>query len=65
MTLKDLVTAGLVDDDTKITISRVIVGNMIDLRKGTWFQDDVVNFLNCEISAMTFDEQNGFSISCK
>lgn len=65
MTLKNLITNGLVGDNEKVTIVKPLTGNLCDMRKGNWFNDQVLEFLNEEISAFSWDEDNGYSIALK
>ena len=65
MTLKDLISAGLIKDDTKIEISKKIIGNMVDLRKGNWFNDQILDYMNLEIKSFSYDCETGFSIALK
>lgn len=65
MTLKDLITNGLVGDNEKITIAKPLAGSACDMRKGNWFNDQVLEFLNAEISAFSWNEDSGYSIALK
>ena len=65
MTLKDLVSNKLVKDTDKITIAKPLSGNAADMRKGTWFDNQVLDFLNAEIKAFSWDEENGYSVALK
>lgn len=65
MTLKDLIANGLVGDNEKITIAKPLAGGARDMRKGNWFNDQVLEFLNAEICAFSWDEGSGYSIVLK
>lgn len=65
MTLKDLLFANVVKDTDRIEISKPLTGWAIDLRKGNWFEDRILEFMNLEIRAFSYDEKRGFSIALK
>ena len=65
MTLKDLITNGLIMDNDKITIAKPLTGSACDMRKGNWFNDQVLEFMNAEISAFSWSENGGYSIALK
>lgn len=65
MTLKDLITNGLVKDTDMITVAKPLVGSACDMRKGNWFNDRVLEYMNAEIKAYSWDEENGYSIALK
>lgn len=65
MVLKDLVMNGLVKDTDKITIAKPLTGSACDMRHGNWFNDQVLEFMNAEIKAFSWDESNGYSIALK
>lgn len=65
MTLKDLVTNGLVKDNDRITIAKPLSGSACDMRKGNWFNDQVLDFFNSEIKAFSWEEESGYSIALK
>lgn len=65
MTLKDLVLSHFVKDNDRITIAKPLSGSACDMRKGNWFNDQILDFMNCEIKAFSWDEENGFSIALK
>lgn len=65
MTLKDLISNGLLKDNDNITIAKPLSGNTADMRKGKWFNDQVLEFLNAEIKAFSWSEDGGYSIALK
>lgn len=65
MTLKDLILAHFVKDNDKITIAKPLSGSACDMRKGNWFNDQILDFMNLEIRSFSWDEENGFSIALK
>lgn len=65
MTLKDLITNGLVADSDKVTISKPLTGSACDMRTGNWFNDQVLEYMNAEIKAFSWDEDNGWSIALR
>ena len=65
MTLKDLIMNGFVKDTDKITITKPLSGSAFDLRKGNWFNDQILDFMDCEIKSFYWNEKNGFSIALK
>ena len=65
MTLKDLITNGLVKDNDTVTIAKPLTGSACDMRKGNWFNDQVLEFMNAEIKAFSWSEDGGYSIALK
>ncbi len=65
MTLRDLIINGIVKDTDKITIAKPLTGTACDMRKGNWFEDRVLDFMNMEIQSYSWDEDNGYSIALK
>lgn len=65
MTLKDLVINGLVKDNDKITLSKPLTGEACDMRKGNWFNDKIMEYMNAEIKSFTWAEDSGWSIALR
>lgn len=65
MVLRDLISNGLVKDTDKITIAKPLAGSACDMRRGNWFNDQVLEFMNAEIKAFSWDESSGYSIALK
>lgn len=65
MTLRDLIANGLIKDNDKIVIAKPLTGNACDMRKGNWFNDQVLEFMNAEISEFSWSEDGGYSIALK
>lgn len=65
MLLKDLIESSLVKDTDILTISKKAKSFGADIRKGTWFNDDILAWLNEEIDSMTYDQVNRWSIALK
>lgn len=55
MKLKDLIAIKCVNDETFITVSCVICGNMCDIRKGKWFEDHVLDMMEFDVNQFDFD----------
>lgn len=65
MTLKDLITNGIVKDTDTVTVAKPLSGSACDMRKGNWFNDQVLEFMNKEIKAFSWSEDDGYSIALK
>lgn len=65
MLLKDMILNGIVKDNDKITISKPLTGSTCDIRKGNCFQDQILDFMDSEIRAFSWDEENGYSVELK
>lgn len=65
MTLKDLVLNGIVKDTDKITVTKPLTGSACDMRRGNWFNDQVLEYMNAEIKAFSWSEETGYSIALK
>lgn len=65
MTLKDLIQNGIVKDTDNITIVSPLIGSAYDMRKGNWFNDQILVFMNAEIRAFSWSEETGYSIALK
>lgn len=65
MTLRDLVLNGFVKDTDKVTVAKPLTGSACDMRQGNWFNDQVLEFMNAEIKAFSWDESNGYSVALK
>ncbi|MDO4285247.1 MAG: hypothetical protein Q4C60_07895 [Eubacteriales bacterium] len=65
MTLRALLENGLIKDKDTITIAKPLTGNACDMRKGKWFNDSILEYLNAEIRELSWDENNGYSIALK
>ena len=65
MVLRDLISNGLVKDSDKITIAKPLTGSACDMRRGNWFNDQVLEFMNAEIKAFSWDESSGYSVALK
>lgn len=65
MTLKDLITNGLVKDNDAITVGKPLSGSACDMRRGNWFNDQILEFMNSEIKAFSWSEDSGWSIALK
>lgn len=65
MTLEDLIINGLVNDNDKIMIGKTLTGSACDMRKGNWFNDQILEYMNAEIKALSWSEDSGLSICLK
>jgi len=65
MTLHELIANGIVKDSDKIEIAKPLEGNAADIRRGNWYNDKVLDFMNAEIKSYSWSETHGFSILLK
>lgn len=65
MKLKDLIESGVIRDADVVTASKPLQGCGADFRKGKWYQDQILDFMDLEIKSFSWDETNGFSIALK
>lgn len=57
MKLKELIESGLVKDDHEIAVTVLVCGHAAELRKGNWFNDQIMDVMDREID--TFEYQLG------
>lgn len=63
MTLKDLVTAGLVGENEPITVARKLgLNNSYDVRIGSWHDDPILDYFNYEINSFTWSFAKGLMV---
>lgn len=65
MTLRDLIQNGMVKDTDNITIVKPLTGSAYDMRRGNWFNDQILEFMEAEIRAFSWSEETGYSIALK
>lgn len=65
MKMSDLIESCLIKDKDKITVSKKLAAFGCDLRKGRWFNDNILDWMDEEIMAMSYDEESGWSIALK
>lgn len=65
MKFKELVTNNLIKDNDRITVAMPMTGSACDIRKGNWFNDQMLEFMDAEIKAFSWNEDNGYSIALK
>lgn len=63
MTIHELLESGLIKDNDMITISIPIFGSAVDMRKGYWFNDQILDCHNAEIERFSWNQENGYSIA--
>ena len=54
MTLKELIESGLIKDDEIICIHRPMYGTLQEVRKGNWFQDQILDLMDEQIDQATY-----------
>lgn len=60
MKLLDLINSDFVNDDTTIIVSRPIIGKLVDMRKGKWYLDNILDLMQFNVSKFdyhVFDNQ--------
>lgn len=62
MTMHDLLTNGLLKDTDPVKVIRPLTGNMIDVRRGRWFNDQILDFHNAEILEISWSKGKGWTI---
>ena len=62
MTLKKNLEIGLIDDSTIVWVRDP---DMCVLAHGTWYQDDVLEYLHSELECFTWQDDNNFYIDLK
>jgi len=67
MKMKELVESCLIKDKDKdkITVSKKSMCFGYDIRKGRWFNDNILDWMDEEVRAMSYDEESGWSIALK
>lgn len=55
MKLKDLLLSDFINDETNLITSRPMVGNICDIRKGNWYQDHILDFMDFTVRKFDFD----------
>lgn len=60
MKLKDLVMMDFINDETQfittiISSKRYITGSTVDIRKGLWFEDKILDFMSLKVIKFDFD----------
>jgi len=55
MKLKDLVMMDFINDETQFITSKPITGSMVDIRKGLWFEDKILDFMSLKVRKFDFD----------
>lgn len=59
MTLNDIINSGLVKDDQPIILQQRFFENLTTIRKGHWYQDDILNALDQEVYRLTYNTVSG------
>ncbi len=65
MTLKDLISSGLMKDTDSVTVTKPLTGSAFDMRKGNWFHDQILGYLDAEVRAFSWSEEGGYSVALK
>lgn len=59
MTLNDIINSGLVKDDQPIILQQRFFENINTIRKGNWYQDDILDALDQEVYRLTYNAVSG------
>lgn len=54
MTLKELIESNLIKDDEIICIRKPLFGTVKDIRRGNWYQDQILDLMDEKIDKMTY-----------
>lgn len=60
MTLDELLNSGMVKDSDTITLHLPIIGTLGAIRKGHWFNDQILKETNCKISNIRYSAIDEF-----
>ena len=63
MTLSELIMDGIIKDNEKIRITKPIVGSVSLMRSGYWFNDQILDYQNHEITEFSWSKEKGWTIS--
>lgn len=55
MKLKDLVMMDFINDETQFITTMLITGSTVGIRKGLWFEDKILDFMNMKVIKFDFD----------
>lgn len=62
MTMHDLLANELLKDEDRIKVVRPLVGQMLDVRTGHWFNDQILDFHNAEILEFSWSKEKDWFI---
>ena len=62
MTMKELIENGLIKDDDKIRIMRMLPLGFHISRRGSWYQDFILPYVNEEIREYSWSREKGWNI---
>lgn len=62
MTLSQILELDIIEDDTMVYIRDE---NMNVLAHGNWYQDNILNYLNCGVESFTWQDDGNFYINLK
>lgn len=63
MTMHDLLNSGLIKDTDRIRVVKPITGNLVDMRDGFWFNDQILAFHNQEVTEFMWNKEKGWTIA--
>ena len=63
MTLHNLLENNLLTDKDKIRVVKPLQGNIVDMREGFWFNDNILDFHNQEITEFSWSKERGWLIA--
>ena len=62
MTMHELLSCGLLKDTDAVRVVRSRPGNALDVRVGHWYEDRILAFHNREISELSWNKEQGWSL---
>ena len=62
MTLYDLLKKDLITDKDVIRVVKPCQGNIFDMRRGHWFNDQILDVFNQEITEFSWNKDQGWTI---
>ena len=62
MTLKDLLDSGFVKDDDVISINVPLIGNISQIKKGNWFNDQILDVMDKKIDTFQYSSWGDWDI---
>lgn len=62
MTLYDLLMNDLITDKDMIRVVKPLQGNVVDMRRGYWFNDQILDFHNREITEFSWNKEQGWTV---
>lgn len=63
MTMHDLLNSGLIKDTDRIRVVKPITGNLVDMRDGFWFNDQILDFHNQEVTEFMWNKEKGWTFA--